>query len=458
MENDREFEQVLMNVRNTSGGISSAIMLSARMSMLLVVFIMRMVKKGLIAASYADNIKSFAQMTEGKYQIYNIPLSEDRAQYMMRLNEIELHLQQEKNPIKRRTLEKEKKKLKEKLPEIEQLKKLDVKHCVLPKLNGSERTIQIAVSADSEPLFKGWFINHLTSELSGGEKELEDIKNFTEGNYSIFNVPFEGEELKEVFPDFDTLGINYAVLPDLKVGDNNSQLVIPNTDRNKLEMWFKMWKEKQLRNGEQPGEIYEMDENSYMNTGTLGEEEYIGAADPKFQEANMQFEQNEKEIPGIPAIGKENSEEFIRLSQDNNYKKITINNDTLVENVVLSEREKVLSKQGFFISRIPGTYGEKQMTLILPKSQVFKTDEGKTFIAFIPKNKGSMVASAKGEVKELSFDDVMNAYDPVKRGFRKVEEMMKPEISPDIKPDIKLSPDMAKNIAGKGGPLPKIKP
>lgn len=36
MENDREFEQVLMNVRNTSGGISSAIMLSARMSMLLV--------------------------------------------------------------------------------------------------------------------------------------------------------------------------------------------------------------------------------------------------------------------------------------------------------------------------------------------------------------------------------------------------------------------------------------
>ena len=40
----------------------------------------------------------------------------------MRLNEIELHLQQEKNPIKRRTLEKEKKKLKEKLPEIEQLK------------------------------------------------------------------------------------------------------------------------------------------------------------------------------------------------------------------------------------------------------------------------------------------------------------------------------------------------
>lgn len=102
-----------------------------------------------------------------------------------------------------------------------------------------------------------------------------------------------------MLPDFDTLGINYAVLPDLKVGDNNSQLVIPNTDRNKLEMWFKMWKEKQLRNGEQPGEMYEMDENSYMNTGTLGEEEYIGAADPKFQEANMQFEQNEKEIPGI---------------------------------------------------------------------------------------------------------------------------------------------------------------
>lgn len=100
--------------------------------------------------------------------------------------------------------------------------------------------------------------------------------------------------------------------------------------------------------------------------------------------------------------------------------------------LLVSEREKVLSKQGFFISRIPGTYGEKQMTLILPKSQVFKTDEGKTFIAFIPKNKGSMVASAKGEVKELSFDDVMNAYDPVKRGFRKVEEMMKPEISPDI--------------------------
>ena len=83
--------------------------------------------------------------------------------------------------------------------------------------------------------------------------------------------------------------------------------------------------------------------------------------------------------------------------------------------------------------------------MILPSECVFKTDEEKTFVAFIPKNKTTKVATADGRVEERSFASAYEPYDQVKRGFKKVEDMQKkapvqkaalpvPKVSQKIKP------------------------
>ena len=87
-----------------------------------------------------------------------------------------------------------------------------------------------------DQIFKSWFASHIRVQMAGGKKEITDLKNFTEGNYTIFNLPFEGKELEDACRDFNTLKMNYSILPDLKVGNDNSQIAVANADRNKFEM------------------------------------------------------------------------------------------------------------------------------------------------------------------------------------------------------------------------------
>lgn len=425
MEQDREIDQVLMKVRGTTGSMISMSLFSARISFQLIVFLMRMAKKGLAAAGCADKFKSFMVETEGKYTIYNIPLRAGRAEKLKEMNELELELEQTKHPLEKAVLRRELKKLQKEMPELEQLKKLGIQHCLLPKLNGSEQTMQVAVAKRDDQMFKNWFLNHLMTELTGGKKEMEDIKVFTEGNYTIFNLPFEGKELEDALFDFGILGVNYTVLPDLKVGDGNSQIAVPNADRGKLETWFTMWKDKQLREGKNPGELYAMEQGSYMATGQMEDQDYVKGTEPEYQEANAEFEKQSQKVPWSSKMQKENSEEYVKLLQDHNYERITINKGTLVDNMAVSEKAAEMKRNGYFISRVPGTYKDSQKTLILPLNQVFSTDDGKTYLAFLPKNQKTLVADSAGKVSQSSFQDAYEPYDMVNRNLHGVENLKK---------------------------------
>lgn len=428
MEQEREVDQVLMNIRNASGSIISVSVISARLSLQLMTFLLRMAKKGLVSAGFADEFKNFTVKTEGKYTVYNIPLSADRIENLKQINELELTLQETTNPVTKAKLRNEIKNLWKEFPELEQMEKLGINYCVLPKLNGSEQTIQIAVDKRDDQMFKNWFLNHLTTELSGGEKSMEELKVFTEGNYTIFNLPFEGEELEMALSDFKILDMNYAIMPDLKVGDGNSQIAIPNADRGKLETWFHMWRDKQLREGKDPdeiGEMYAMNQESYMQTASMEAGEYVEGADSEYKAANAEFEAQSKEVPWAATMQKENSEEYVRLLQDQNYEKISINGETLVDDMEMSTKTAEMKQKGYFISRIPGTYGDNQQTLILPIDKVFITDEGKTYVAFLPKNAMSMVADNSGNIVEKDFDSVYQSYKKVERNMKKVEELKK---------------------------------
>ena len=453
MDNSREIDQILMNINKTSGGIVSAALFSATISFKLVTFLMRMAKKGLAASGLVDAFKNFNQKTSGQFTVYNIPLSQEKAAKMNKLNKLSLELDSEKNPIKAAALRNDIKKLEKEIPEIAQLKMLGIDYCVLPKLNGSNQTIQVGVANVDDQKFKNWYLNHLSTELQGGQKNLEAIKVFTEGNYTILNMPFEEvEELGVMFSDFNTMGINYAVCPDLNVGDGYTQVAIPNVNRGLVEDWFKLYKEKALSEGKEiTKEMYAMDGNSYVNTGEVSADQYINSSDELCQAANAEFEKQAQQVPWTQKMKHENSPEFVRLMQDNSYQKITINKETLVEGLNTTNMDVLMQmaeRNNMFVSRIPGTYGTDQEALILPMSQVFTTDEDKTFVAFLHKGKQSMVADASGNVMKRSYEDTYRPYDTVTRGFAKVEGMKK-------KINLEKTVEPAKNIAAS---IPNILP
>lgn len=453
----KEFDQVMMNVQRYGGGVLMLTVLSARLSFKLLTYILRLAKKGLVSAGIADRFKDFSKKTEGSFTVYNIPLTKERAEDMQKLHDLELTLEKVTNPIKKSRIRNEIKSLQKNIPEIEQLERLQIKHCVLPKLNGSSQTIQVAIGKSDDQVFKNWFINHLTAELRGGEMNMEELRVFTEGNYTIFNLPVEGEDFQEILPDFNILDINYSVMPDLKVGDNNTQIAIPNADRNKFEVWTKMWRAKQIKDGKEPGEIYQMSQESYMNTGSVSAASYINGSDQKYQEANKEFEQNSTQVLWTAKLGKENSEEYVRLLQDDNYEKITINHETLVNNLEINEATEKMAQSGYFISRVPGTYKAGQQTLILPADHVFVTDEGATYIGFLPKNGTTMIADAQGNIQECDFKTAYDPYDKVNRGFAQVDNLIQgKELKTDISaPAQNVTQNVAQNAAN-AIPAPKL--
>lgn len=423
MENDRNIDSILMNINRSSAGIIGAITFSSRMTFKLVMFMLRLGHKGAVGLGLADDFKAFVKDTKGEFTVYNIPLTQEKTDTVLKIQSLQKQVDIASNPIKKAELRQEIKSLERMIPELEQIKGLGIKYCTMPKLNGSSQTFQIAVSKKHDQVFKTWFLNHLTSELRGGEKNLEDIKVFTEGNYSIFNMPFEGKEMEPMLSDFKTLGVNYSVMPDLKIGDGYTQVVIPNTDRSRLEAWFKLWQEQQLATGGEVKEMYEINSESYMNTAEMSQDEYITSADKQYQDINKEFEEKAISVPYSDQLQKENSPEYVKYLQDNNYEKISINKETLVENLTVSQKVNEMKKDGWFASRIPGTYGENQQTLLVPMGRVFEADDGKTYVAFIKKSMGGFIADSKGNVNRVAIADVMKPYEKVTRAFEKVKSM-----------------------------------
>ncbi|MBO5259039.1 MAG: hypothetical protein J6B26_01495 [Agathobacter sp.] len=417
MENDREIDQVLMNINKTAGGVVSAALFSVSMSFKLLQFLLRLAKKGMVATGLADSFKDFTVKTEGEFSVYNIPLNQERVKLVQQMNHLQLELQNEKNPIKAASIRNEIKKIEQEIPEIAQLKDLGIQSCLLPKLNGSDQTIQIAVARKDDQLFKSWFLNHLTTELTGGEKNLEAIKVFTEGNYTILNMPFEEkEELGVMLSDFESIGVNYSILPDLKVGDGYTQLAMPNADRDKVEMWFKMWKDKQLAAGLEVKEMYSLDENSYTSMAAVTGEEYIASSDQAYQAVNDAFEAQSREVDINAGFGKENSAEYVRLMSNQNYSSIGIDKRTLVEGVP-QELAKEMDKRGYFVSRIPGSNEH----LIIPKNRVFEVNDGRTYLAFLNKTEDVVVVGQKGAASRRSYEDIKPIYDKVQKNSDKIQ-------------------------------------
>lgn len=388
MEN-YENERTMMNMRTAGGMVSSLLFMDAKIVLVVYQLLKRMQNEGILKGGEVVKFEKFMKATEGKFDIMNIPM------------ELRADMNRELNQLK-------------------------IRYHVLPSLNEKSGTRQIAVYAADCEKFSIWYGNKIMERLEkGGEKSVSALNRLTDRNTTLVSIPVEND-IENITKDFQTLQINYSQLPDLFVGDGNVQFLVANADLKKLEHWFQLYKEDMLAQGKEVGELKKVTQEQYLNTAELSAEEYINTGDEKIQSMNAKYDKEkgelEQEIDNSYArIRTIDDECYEKFHQNPKYYEITINEETLVNGKQKSWNER--NGKEFFASRIPGTWGDTEQTLILPNEQVFKTDKGKTYIGFIKKDEKQIILDAKGkmitrEARGTGEKLYKEYYDTVERNFK----------------------------------------
>lgn len=418
---ERETSNIIMAVRGATMMMDPVFKLFMAGTASLITYLARMRKERLISKTEFTDTMEFIKVTEGQYTIVNIPYAQGSDPWLVEETEIkgktkyhirntetgEYLMSGEKKAVfgGKRAAGKEADRLNAvENHRLEELKDLGIRHVVMPDLNKADGMVQVAVYNPDKESFSAWYERYLNLKMGGGEHDLRELKNLTEGRTSMVSIPLEGSEA--VFEkDFKELGINYAVMPDLKVGDGEIQIVVANSDLQKVQFWYDLYRSDLQKKGVEIKDMRLCDMEDYKRTGEMTEEEYIDSSSEEFVKANEKYESKE---PGEieksvrkqeNKIHSKSDAEYERYHADPEYMEISINRESLVENSSFASTPSAKAMQeekGLFASRIPGTWGDSEKTLFLPVEQVFETDNGNTYIAFIKKDERQIVMGADG--------------------------------------------------------------
>lgn len=120
---------------------------------------------------------------------------------------------------------------------------------------------------------------HREGTLTNGEvQNFEKFIQATDGKYQILNIPTENQkELLKMKEDLNKLKVGYTVLPDLNVGDGQTQIAYAVKDAAKVENWYRSYCLDRL----QPG-----GEKSYRDLVNLTDGQVTIVNIPWLQEKN----------------------------------------------------------------------------------------------------------------------------------------------------------------------------
>lgn len=427
MNNEYDYgtREVFMNIQQAARWMDPFFRIGAIGTLVLLQFMARMVKEHLLSEKECKNVQSFMKVTDGKYDIMNIPntgLSVEEKQKGHGKIGLEDGMVIMKDP--------------DTYMRIPELDNLGVRYLVMPDLNRDDGLMQVAVDQKDRDKFAAWYERYLTGQMRGGEKNLRELRNLTAGKTSIVSVPMEGKE-EEIKEDFAALGITFSELADLHVGDGDVQFVVANSDLSKVEHWYGLYKADLLKKGEEVKDMSVINLEQYRETGRMSEEDYVNTASLELKIANEKYEANGKEAEEIKQAVKERTakirsedhEAFETLKNNPSYIALSINKETLVET---SSAAGLLGLQekGYFVSRVPGTWGENEMLLEIPAEQVFITDEGRTYIAFAEADRKVLLMHPNGRPVSVTERPTGSGlyhkyYERAEREFKSVEKVRK---------------------------------
>lgn len=384
MDADRETQEIFLSIQRAATWMDPFLKLTTMGGILLVQYFARMVTEKKLRAGVFQDFQQFIKLTDGEYDIMNVP-AVDTSQISAELHD------------------------------------LGVRHMVLPDLDKEDGMLQVAVYQPDRDKFGAWYQRYILSEMQGGEREVRDLRNLTAGRTSILSLPVEALDV-EWKEDFKAMGVNYASLPDLRVGDGQIQIIVANSDLPQVEQWYQLKREDLKKEGITLEDYSTISMTEYSQTGQMSEQSYMESASTDYQEANQKYEGREKgevenAVKENQKIKEENAVSFEQYENDPDYIPLSIDRTTLVEQA--SRNLQDFWKEGNFACRIPGTWGNREYLLLLPLQQVFVQKERDAYLAFINKNSPpTVIHSETGEamqgVKKMTGRTFAKTYfDPV---------------------------------------------
>ena len=280
MNNEYDYgaREVFMNIQQAARWMDPFFKIGAIGAVVLIQFMARMAKEHLISEKDCTNVQSFMKATDGKYDIMNVP-------------SVDIAIEKKQKGFGKITREGGMIVVGDadtqmKIPELDSL---GIRYMVMPDLDKDDGLMQIAIDQKDRDKFAAWYERYLMGQMTGGEKNLRELKNLTAGKTSIVSAPLEGKEdmLKE---DFDALGISYSRFPDLHVGDGAIQFAVANSDLAKVEHWYGLYKADMLKKGEEIKDMSVVSLDQYRETGKMSEQEYVSTASPELKAANEKYE------------------------------------------------------------------------------------------------------------------------------------------------------------------------
>lgn len=342
----------------------------------LVQFLARAVKEKYFSQDMVENFAKFMKTTNGEFSIYRMPYVSD----ITRENAIE----NAKN----------------------YLDNAGIKYCVMDSVNDKDNALHISVARKDEQKFNVMFTDYLKEQLSGGEKNADDLVNLTDGKTTIISIPDASLDIMK--NALTEVNVNFAELPDLVPDDGEKQLRIASADLNVTKQCYEAYRRSLMKNKpeEAAAEMKVFSEDDYIDTARETTEQYMkNSASDELKEKLQKYEkfdadEMEKELMKWDTVIKDSKGfECQALRSNMAYSEISIDWKTLInDNPINNQMERKFPK--FIFAAIPGTQG--QQIVMLPKNQVFKVENEERYIAFVNNQKKVRTYNINGN--KLEFD------------------------------------------------------
>lgn len=312
----------------------------------------------------------------------------------------------------------------------EDFAKLGINYHLMQVQAGSGQ-LQVMYLKKDETAVRNWYASYATDQLvQGGYKSYLDLVNLTNGQTQMVSVPSQEELLKDMKADFDSLHVNYTIMPDLNAADGMTQVLYASADATRVGSWYGLYQEKLLKEtGEKMPDMQPVNMEQYTQTAELKPEDYLNAS-PKTVE------------PPVPGELKKN----IPLNENPVYQHYESMPE--YEKITIDEKLVISKEDGTFISRIPNSKNEYLVCkagMVFESSFAAGTEHSKTYLAFVSNKHRNIIVDAKGQLLESkSTKELLAHYEEGARELanQKVQEITKtPQNTPKTakKPDLHSS-------------------
>ena len=384
----------------------------------LVQFLARSVKEKYFSQDMVENFAKFMKTTNGEFSIYRMPY----VSTITRENAIE--------------------------NAQNYLDNAGIKYCVMDSVNDKDNALHISVAREDEQKFNVMFTDYLKEQLSGGEKNADDLVNLTDGKTTIISIPDASPDIMK--NALTEVNVNFAELPDLVPDDGEKQLRIASADLNVTKQCYEAYRRSLMKNEpeEAAAEMKVFSEDDYTDGAKETTEQYMkNSASDELKEKLQKYEkfdadEMERELMKWDTVIKDSKGfECQALRSNMAYSEISIDWKTLInDNPINNQMERKFPK--FIFATIPGTQG--QQIVMLPKNQVFKVENEERYIAFVNNQKKVRAYNINGN--KLEFDpgesyptgkDLLKKFDVKETNPERTAKAMA-ETTENVTPDIPI--------------------